>query len=316
MSFDTLPHAGWPAIAACLSRPWPAAAAAHDLRWHAAEHHVYGRALPTERELAARWAWSKTRVHDLVSSTSWRDAARPWGWRSDHDPTTIRPAADQDERFEADNGEVSDQPPTTIRPHARDPLHPAPDQGESARARETTVEAASEPPPAAGAATAPTPQEPTAMDLHLALGTRPDLMRLLLAPTDPADERVTTLAELQAIPRDELQYRRGMGPKRAEQVATLCAEAGYPLAIAREPERPATRAARRADDAAEAAQYDPRVPWARPHPDRRKWTWAEEDDWADHGEPTEAGRKIPGPYSWPAGESRPAAAPALRLVSP
>jgi hypothetical protein len=131
MSFDAFPHDAWPGLALALSLPWPREAAEHDLRWHAADHAVHGRPLPNERALAARWGWRKTRVHDLIASTSWADAARPWRWRSDQTPTKLRPNSDQGEQANAEESPNSDQDPTKIRPRSdltRDPLqdHPSP----------------------------------------------------------------------------------------------------------------------------------------------------------------------------------------------
>jgi hypothetical protein len=81
-----------------------------------------------------------------------------------------------------------------------------------------------------------------------ALGTRPDLLRLLLAPTDPADPAIRDLDELRRVPLEELQYRRGMGSRRARQLAELLAEAGVPM-VAEKPAVAATGPPTRASPA-------------------------------------------------------------------
>jgi hypothetical protein len=82
VSFNALPHAHWPAIAAVLPLPWPREAAMMDLRYHAAEHAIYSRTLPEVRALAAAWGWSKSAVDRLIRGGAWVDEARPWVWRN------------------------------------------------------------------------------------------------------------------------------------------------------------------------------------------------------------------------------------------
>ena len=83
MSFDAFPHDQWPDVVAALSAsiPWPEALAAHDLRWHAAEHAIYRRPLPSERDLAERWNWSRPKVNRTIRAERWRDPSREWTWR-------------------------------------------------------------------------------------------------------------------------------------------------------------------------------------------------------------------------------------------
>ena len=103
--FDALPHGAWVNIAAGLALPWHPDAAAHDLRWYAAEHHVHGRTLPSVRDLAQRWGWTRTRVHDVLSRGEWADPTRPWAWRR---PDSIRTPSGQS--ADAGNGRTPATP--------------------------------------------------------------------------------------------------------------------------------------------------------------------------------------------------------------
>lgn len=77
--------------------------------------------------------------------------------------------------------------------------------------------------------------EPIDPRLSQAVGIRPDLLRLLLVPLDPADPPIADLDTLRRTSMDDLQHRKGMGPKRAKQLAQLLADADVPLIA----ERPA-----------------------------------------------------------------------------
>ena len=92
------------------------AAAEHDLRWYAAEHAIRSAKLPSVRDLAARWGWTRSRAYDLLTNeAAWRDASRPWSWRE------ADPSGDADIRTPAG------QSPDTIRTHARSLSdHPTP----------------------------------------------------------------------------------------------------------------------------------------------------------------------------------------------
>lgn len=118
LGFEALPHDAWPDVAAALSLPWPRRAAEHDLRWYAAERHVYQRTLPTERDLATRWGWSKTVVHRLLVGTEWIDETRPWLWRLDQKRTNDGPETDQETRVTAESSQVTDQERTKSGPKA------------------------------------------------------------------------------------------------------------------------------------------------------------------------------------------------------
>lgn len=118
VSFDALPHAGWPDIAAVIAGVWPRAAAEHDLRWFAAEHALRDQKLPSVRELAERWTWSRSRVHDLITNESaWRDASRPWTWRTPvgQQSDGVRTHAGQTERTNAGNSEERGQRSDSVR---------------------------------------------------------------------------------------------------------------------------------------------------------------------------------------------------------
>lgn len=135
MSFDAMPHDVWPEVAGLIPRPWPRSVAAHDLRWHAAEHAVYGRPLPAVRELAERWGWTRTRTHELIADApGWADEARPWGWRAaDKKRTTGGQEADTANGRTPTNIETADkirtaggQDPDSRADPISAPLHPSP----------------------------------------------------------------------------------------------------------------------------------------------------------------------------------------------
>lgn len=135
MSFDAMPHDVWPEVAGLIPRPWPRSVAAHDLRWHAAEHAVYGRPLPAVRELTERWGWTRTRTHELIADApGWADEARPWGWRAaDKKRTTGGQEADTANGRTPTNIETADkirtaggQDPDSRADPISAPLHPSP----------------------------------------------------------------------------------------------------------------------------------------------------------------------------------------------
>lgn len=79
------------------------------------------------------------------------------------------------------------------------------------------------------------PATPT-VDPRLAevIGTRADLLRLLVAPLDPKDPPIRDLDALRHTPLNaedgpDLIHRVGMGPQRARQLAELLKGAGLPL---------------------------------------------------------------------------------------
>lgn len=190
--YDALPHDAWPDIAAVLPLPWHPAAAAHDLRWHAAEHHVYGRKLPGIRDLAERWGWARSVAHRLVASATWTDEARPWGWRAVNISGT-----DAGQTRDTSNGETpmideSRDARGTAAGLTRDPFpHPTPIHDQSG-GEMRTAEAAAEP-----------------MDLPALLNGDPTLLAPLLAA------EIATVAGLAAQTQSAIRMLPGIGPKRA-----------------------------------------------------------------------------------------------------
>lgn len=119
MSFDAFPHAAWPDAVAAFACPWPRALAAHDLRYHAAEHAVYRRPLPSERDLAGRWGWSRSAVTRLLGSGEWADMAREWRWRepaANQRRTSRGPTENQADIVK--RREVAESEPATNQPWA------------------------------------------------------------------------------------------------------------------------------------------------------------------------------------------------------
>ena len=138
MSFDAFPHDQWPDVVAALaaSIPWPEALAAHDLRWHAAEHAIYRRPLPSERDLAERWNWSRPKVNRTIRAERWRDPSREWTWR---EPTVSQERAKREptvsQAWQEQAQETDTSEPTVSHPRAngeptvsltRDLFSPAP----------------------------------------------------------------------------------------------------------------------------------------------------------------------------------------------
>jgi hypothetical protein len=264
VDYEIMPHDVWPRLASRLPLPLSREEAEIDLRWLAAERMIYGRVFPSRPELVARWGadgvggWTDKRVRGLLAS-DWQDETQGWtvdelraptrkGKRADKGPTKGRQGADEGPTANGSTGttaaERADKGPTKGRqgadegPHARsDQPHPQPQPiGVSGNARTPDV-----------APVRPPPESPN-RELALALGTRPDLLRLLLAPLDPADPAIRDLDELRRVPLEELQYRRGMGSKRAQQLAALLAEAGVPM-VAEKPAVAATGPPTRASPA-------------------------------------------------------------------
>ena len=102
------------------------------------------------------------------------------------------------------------------------------------------------------------PTDPGLAAMAEVLGTRADLMRLLVAPMDPKDPPIRDLDTLRRTPltADEgpdLVHRGGMGPQRARQLAALLEAAGVPLIAERQRSQP-TGPPARAAPAAERRQ--------------------------------------------------------------
>lgn len=230
----------WATIRTTIPQPWPMEAAAMDLRWH------LDRATPREGwrpvrfpgrpVFAAEWGWTDWAVKSLLrDEESWRDPLAPINSArkppaNRQETASVPPAAT---KANAENQEeTASVPPAFRQRSASKPprafysspitLHPSPPEGENARAPE--------PPPVVP------PPDPPVGDLERVVGTRPDLLRLLLLPLDAADERISDLDALRRTSFDDLQHRRGMGPKRAKQLAELLEHAGVPLIV----ERPAS----------------------------------------------------------------------------
>jgi len=243
----------WGTIRETLPKPWPMEAAAMDLRWHldraTAREGWRPVRFPGRPALAEEWGWTDWAVKSLLrDEESWKDglvqsnsASKP---PADRQRTASEPPAATSAN--ADNQpETASPPPAFRQPAASKPPrafysspithHPSPEGGGNTR----------DPDPAP----ASTPPESPNRELVQALGTRPDLLRLLLAPLDPADPAIRDLDELRRVPLDELQYRRGMGSRRARQLAALLAEAGVPM-VAEKPAVAATGPPTRASPAA------------------------------------------------------------------
>ncbi len=243
----------WETIRETLPKPWSMEAAAMDLRWHLdrATPRTGWRPIrfPGRPALAADWGWTDWSVKGLLrDEESWRDGATARNSASkppaDRQRTASEPPAAARTNAEKSE-ETASPPPANRQPAARKPPraiysshithHTSPEGGRNACAPDP--------------APAPPPPEPPAGDLERVVGTRPDLLRLLLVPLDPADERIADLGTLRRTPFDDLQHRRGMGPKRARQLAELLAEAGVPLVVEQPPAVVATGPPSRASPA-------------------------------------------------------------------
>ncbi len=239
----------WAVVRTTIPRPWPREAAAMDLRYHAdrATPREGWRpiAMPGRPALASEWGWTDWAVKQLLrAEDDWRDS---YASAASEPPANRQRTASEPPAAATAN--AYNQPKTASEPPAR---------------RQRT---ASEP-PRARSSDHPTPitQEgegdtrgPTGgavVDPRLAevVGTRPDLLRLLVRPLDPKDPPIRDLAELRRTPLSaadgpDLVHRTGMGPQRAGQLAALLDEAGVPLVAVRPPE--ATGAPARASPAAD-----------------------------------------------------------------
>lgn len=241
----------WETIRETLPKPWPMEAAAMDLRWHldraTARDGWAPIRFPGRPSLAADWGWSDWDARTLMRNEGlWKDALAS-AVPSNAPPARLQRASSGPPAATTANADnprnPSNAPPTRLQrassnpPRAlySSPITPHP-EGEGERGRDP------DPAPAS-----PPPESPNAA-LVQALGTRPDLLRLLLAPTDPADPAIRDLDELRRVPLEELQYRRGMGSRRARQLAELLAEAGVPM-VAEKPAVAATGPPTRASPA-------------------------------------------------------------------
>lgn len=84
---EALPHADWPEITRMLTQPWPNGAAEFDVRWWVAEASQTGQTVPAVRELAERWGWAKSRVHDLLTAPNrWACGVPGLVWPSRSEP--------------------------------------------------------------------------------------------------------------------------------------------------------------------------------------------------------------------------------------
>lgn len=242
----------WETIRETLPKPWPMEAAAMDLRWHldraTAREGWRPVRFPGRPALSEDWGWTDWAVKSLLrDEESWRDGLVQHNSASKPPANRQRTASEPPAATSAnaDNQQETASPPPAFRqPAASKPPrafysspithHPSPEGGGNTR----------DPDPAP----ASTPPESPNAALVQALGTRPDLLRLLLAPTDPADPAIRDLDELRRVPLEELQYRRGMGSRRARQLAELLAEAGVPM-VAEKPAVAATGPPTRASPA-------------------------------------------------------------------
>ena len=210
----------WAVVRTTIPRPWPREAAAMDLRYHAdrATPREGWRpiAMPGRPALASEWGWTDWAVKQLLRAED--------DWRDSYASAASEPPARR-------------QRTASEPPRARSSDHPTPitQEGEG----DTRG-------PTGGAVVDPRLAE--------VVGTRPDLLRLLVRPLDPKDPPIRDLAELRRTPLSaadgpDLVHRTGMGPQRAGQLAALLDEAGVPLVAVRPPE--ATGAPARASPAAD-----------------------------------------------------------------
>ena len=230
----------WPAIRATIPQPWPESAAQMDLRWHAdratAREGWRPLKFPGRPQLAKEWGWTDWAVKQLLrADESWRDTLVAQNSASEP-PANRQPAARKPPAAATPNADNSpdsaSEPPANRQPAARKPpralssspftLHPHPERGEDAGATSIRPNLS-------------TPPEPIDPRLGEVVGIRPDLLRLLLAPLDAADPPITDLDTLRRTSLDDLQHRKGMGPKRAKQLAQILLDAEVPLVV----ERPA-----------------------------------------------------------------------------
>jgi hypothetical protein len=221
----------WETIRATIPQPWPMEAAAMDLRWHldraTAREGWRPIRFPGRPALCADWGWTDWAVKSLLrDEESWRDGLAQRNSASKPPANRQRTASEPPAATSAnaDNQQETASPPPAFRqPAASKPPrafysspithHPSPEGGGNTR----------DPDPAP----ASTPPESPSAALVQALGTRPDLRR---------------------VPLEELQYRRGMGSRRARQLAELLAEAGVPM-VAEKPAVAATGPPTRASPA-------------------------------------------------------------------
>jgi hypothetical protein len=214
-NFDPMRHEWWPGIASMFAGEWTREAAMMDLRWHAVEVRVFGKAFPSRRQLMPRWGWSERRVRDLLATPEeWQDPAYPMSvsdlrgekvpTRSQKGPNNV-PATSQATRANAEySGERSQKGPNEVpersqqRPQARSSPTPITDtdhrktQGTAAlaAAREGTPGlVGGEPRPQAGASTLGRNATPTPCSDEDALYAAYHGHRPRTAPTPTPDTR-------------------------------------------------------------------------------------------------------------------------------
>jgi hypothetical protein len=140
-NFDPMRHEWWPGIASMFAGEWTREAAMMDLRWHAVEVRVFGRAFPSRPQFMARWGWTERRVRDLLAASEWQDPAFPMSLadlrgekvrtRSDEGPAKVRATSAEARTNAEDAPERSDERPAEVRSRS--------DEGPQARSSQSPI---------------------------------------------------------------------------------------------------------------------------------------------------------------------------------